>query len=627
MAEIKPEIMTQADIKIEDSSDSATMNEIASQTLDQVYDDHNAKDEDEKYVPPPRISPRRRLERSPSASSSSSSDGSGGGQASKRPRLAAGDFEAQQERWHSKEEPDVEPPTLKFEPKHPPGPRIDTTVNWSPLSLFKLFFSSSVQHTIINNTNGNAARRLAQGARYKWSPLSVDKFYIFLSIILFSGLARTHSRADYWRREWPYNFSFPKSTMSRDRFEAIFWSLHLSDVTEDEENEKKRGTPQFDKLFKIKPLYGEIVNTCNSLFQPNKDISVDERMVASKARIGFRQYMKDKPTKCGYKLFVLADSKTGYTCNFFVYQGKDESKVKQRGPKEDGLSLSVTSVMDLMRFDLLGKGYHLYVDNFYTSPVLFNKLAQNHIAACGTIRANREGFPRTTTNDFPKNPERGDMRWIRKGNLLFVRWVDTKIVNVCSSFHKAYSGATTLRKLKGADGQWQRGVVHVPDACKDYNMHMGGVDLSDALINYYSVHGKTMRWYKTFFYHFIDIAVVNSYILHKAVASTRNQTPLSHKRFREVLMREMVEQAKAIVAEAAPRPSLTNTCMPVYRGKTGTQDRRKCVVCATKAKQMPGSKAKEMKTPIYCSKCNVSLCLVPERNCFLEYHGMVLQTE
>ncbi|KAJ8250181.1 hypothetical protein COCON_G00221030 [Conger conger] len=76
---------------------------------------------------------------------------------------------------------------------------------------------------------------------------------------------------------------------------------------------------------------------------------------------------------------------------------------------------------------------------------------------------------------------------------------------------------------------------------------------------------------------------------------------------REVLMREMVEQAKALVTEAAPRPSLTNTCMPVYRGKTGTQDRRKCVVCATKekekAKQMPGYKAKEMKTPIYCSKC------------------------
>lgn len=473
--------------------------------------------------------------------------------------------------------------------------------------------------TVINNTNANAVRRLEHGAKYKWSPLSGDTFYIFLSVVLFLGLVRVHSRTDYWRRDWPYQFLFPKSAMSRDRFEAIFWSLHLSDVEEDEENERKRGTPQFDRLFKIKPLYGEVVNACHTLFQPYQEICIDERMVASKARIGFRQYMRDKPTKFGYKLFVLADSRSGFTSNFFVYQGKDVRKVKQ---KEDGLS--VTAVMDLMKFDCLGKGYHLYVDNFYTSPRLFLKLSQNHTAACGTIRTNREGFPKTTINDLPKKPERGDMRWLRRGNLLFARWMDTRVVNVCSTLHKAYSGATVQRRVKGPDGRWHRGPIDVPDACKDYNTHMGGVDLSDALIQYYSVLNKTMRWYKTFFYHFIDIAVVNSFILHQAVATCQHQTPLSQKRFREVLMQEMMEQAKTVAAVATPGPSRPSICLPVFRAGDGTQQRRKCVVCAAKekekAKQIEGYKPRDMKTPVYCSKCQVSLCFVPARNCFVEYH-------
>lgn len=78
--------------------------------------------------------------------------------------------------------------------------------------------------------------------KFKWEVLTVKDFYVFLSIIIFTGLVTVHHRSDYWRKKWPYNFNFPSDSMTRDRFEAILWSLYLSDPKEDEENDKKRNT-------------------------------------------------------------------------------------------------------------------------------------------------------------------------------------------------------------------------------------------------------------------------------------------------------------------------------------------------------------------------------------------------
>ena len=51
---------------------------------------------------------------------------------------------------------------------------------------------------------------------------------------------------------------------------------------------------------------------------------------------GLSQYMKDKPTKWGMKLWVVADAVTGYTYDFEVYTRKTRS-----APSNVGLGYDV----------------------------------------------------------------------------------------------------------------------------------------------------------------------------------------------------------------------------------------------------------------------------------------------
>ncbi|XP_049919298.1 piggyBac transposable element-derived protein 4-like [Epinephelus moara] len=382
---------------------------------------------------------------------------------------------------------DTQPPPHNFVPCQPSGPTIGRGSRWTPFQLFKLFFNTTVVCTLITNTNKMAQKMKAAGKKFRWKPVSKEEFYTFVAVIIFCGLVKCPVKDDYWRKQSSYNFRFPSSVMSRNRFNSIFWCLHWSDPDEDEENNQKKGTPQHDRLFKVKPLYDDILLACKATYYPGQQLSTDERMLATKARIGFKQYLPLKPTKWGIKLFVLADM-NGYTWNYFIYEGKTAEQLT------DGLGHS--AVMRLLDVSLLGTGYQVYMDNFYTSPKLLSDLDQKKIMVCGTMRESHRGFPAIEPNKLLKKAKRGEFRWLRMDRLLFVQWMDTKQVTVVSNFHRAFSGFITRRRVRDEAGNVCKTDVTIPDAVKDYNAFMGGVDLSDALIGYYSVLHKTMKWYK-----------------------------------------------------------------------------------------------------------------------------------
>ena len=128
---------------------------------------------------------------------------------------------------------------------------------------------------------------------------------------------------------------------------------------------------------------------------------------------------------------------------------------------------------------------------------------------CGTYSANRKGFPKELDDkQLLKKLKRGDAIQRHK-DMTAIVWKDRKPVYMVSY---AYTPATTSVNRKNAD----RSIVQVPcpNIVSCYNRYMGGVDLVDQLKGYYGIDRKSKRWWIRLFFHFVDLAVTNAYILY-----------------------------------------------------------------------------------------------------------------
>ena len=184
--------------------------------------------------------------------------------------------------------------------------------------------------------------------------------------------------------------------------------------------------------------------------------------------------------KWGMTAWVLADSSNGYVWKWELYTGKQE--------REDGVGLSHQVVMSLSR-PLQHKGYHLYCDNFYSSPALFEELSKVGFLACGTVRSNRRGLSEVFKT---KKLQRGDVYSEKVGQVLCLKWKDKRDVLLLSTIHDDVAMVDILRRSRTVAGGIER--IQKPKVIDDYNQHMGGVDQSDQLVMYYGYAHRQTKW-------------------------------------------------------------------------------------------------------------------------------------
>ncbi|XP_070385975.1 piggyBac transposable element-derived protein 4-like [Dermacentor albipictus] len=474
------------------------------------------------------------------------------------------------------------------------------------LDVFRLFFTAEVIHAICANTNKYAWMHIIEKPTYSekdgsWKEVTPAEMMRFIALLLYMGVLELPRLHMYWSTAKLFSGLLPPNIMPRRRFTALLAMLHISDP------DTSNGAAA-QKLDKVSWLL-EHMNDCSaSLFQPYREISVDERMVKSKARSGIRQYIRDKVVKWGYKLWVLADPKTGYTIQFIVYTGKREK------PSANGLAFDVvTKLCD----KYLDRGYIIYMDNFYTSTSLLVHLLERKTLACGTTRKDRRGFPTELKGvTWEKRAKRGDVRWLRDKGVLYLQWKDRRVVHMVSTAHTANSHVLAKRREK-KDGKWQQISIKKPQLIDEYNAGMLGVDKSDQLIATYNVLRKCVRWWKTLFFHCIDIAAVNSYIIfqeyrtqHPQASELSRPSRYDQLAFRTELIGQLLELEDTAPVHVPPSPAAQRAAA---QHKPERKDvRRNCKKCYEENKI-------QHKTNVFCRTCNVHLCFTT-RNCFGDWH-------
>ena len=163
-------------------------------------------------------------------------------------------------------------------------------------------------------------------------------------------------------------------------------------------------------------------------YKLGRDISVDEGCCPFKGCISFKCYNPSKPVKWHLKLYEVSDARTGYVVAFEIYSGKVRTiMARDANVLDPQCNVTTKAVVGLLqKGNLLGKGHHVCIDNYYTSPELFYELHNKETFSCGKARPNRKGMPKSVTK--AKLRKKGECVFRRNGPLLCLKWREKKDV-------------------------------------------------------------------------------------------------------------------------------------------------------------------------------------------------------
>ena len=172
----------------------------------------------------------------------------------------------------------IEPP--EFRPTRTPGPHVAGKGDVSALGLFEEFFDDvaidRVMQSTLSYAEQNKERKKGRYNLFKRKPLTRGVLMAFLGVLILLGIHGVRNYRKAWSEARAQVMIRLNDLMTCQRFELIGCFLHV--ITSEEE-----AAMASDPLRKIRPLQEHIKKKCLQFYQPCQYLSINERMVNSKA--------------------------------------------------------------------------------------------------------------------------------------------------------------------------------------------------------------------------------------------------------------------------------------------------------------------------------------------------------
>lgn len=502
----------------------------------------------------------------------------------------------------------IEPFTALSGPQHSLGDDADTR------DYFRILFPDSLFEHMVEQTNNYALYRQRRSGKSDphWHPTDVREMQAYVGLNILMGINQLPDTGMYWASDIFIGNAGFKKTMTARRFEKLTQYLQLCE----RESEPERGERGYDGLFKIRPLLDVLENTMWDAYMPNRCLTVDKCAIVVKGRFSPAQYMPSKPLKKGLTVWMLCDSRSGYCHRAKISVGKLKDD-------EAAACLGHRVVTSLVR-GLEGQYHHLFMDSFFTSVSLLQRLLQDGLYACGPTHPARRGYPEVLRPRNVGKLSQGEFYQCQRGNLVATVTRDIKVVN-CLSTNSAPGivGISPGRQQNDAEGEAESDSgdsssigVPRPLPLLLYQENMRGVDLCDQLRECYQVGRPCKKWWRYFLWFYINLCIVNAYIILResrggAPPSGFNGKQFTQRHFRVRLAQQLIGdyQGARGMERAARKRHADSPIEYGHRLERMSERSRRCRNCTNKGLRH--------ESVFGCKICNVHLC---RGGCFSEFH-------